>query len=98
MPYSSLKSTAQYYRDNPKAAERKKETDSEVNARPDQRKKRSKLITERRKRKIDGKGGKDVSHTKDGLKLKPPSVNRGSKTDTQGDNNARGGRIKRYKK
>jgi hypothetical protein len=60
------KETAQYYRDNPDARKKKAETDKEFNKKPEQRKKRTELKQERRDRGIDGKGGKDMSHTKDG--------------------------------
>jgi hypothetical protein len=58
--------SAQYYRDNPEARAKKAQTDKKVNSRPEQRAKRAELTAERRKRGIDGKGGKDMSHTKDG--------------------------------
>jgi len=89
LPYSSLGKTARYYRDNPQATEKKDATSTKINRRPEQRKKRS--------RNIYGKGGKDVSHTKDGLKMKPIKSNRGSKTDTHGDVRARGGKTKKKK-
>jgi hypothetical protein len=71
------KETAQYYRDNPEARKKKDAYNKEFNKKPEQREKRSELTTERRKRGIDGKGGKDLSHTKDGkLVLEDPSTNR----------------------
>lgn len=74
---SNPKRTAQYYRDHPEAREKKAQTDKEFNAKPEQRKKRTELTTERRKRGIDGKGGDDLSHTKDGRLVKEdPSTNR----------------------
>jgi hypothetical protein len=60
------KKTAQYYRDNPDARKKKAETDKEFNKKPEQIKKRTELKQERRDRGVDGKGGKDMSHTKDG--------------------------------
>ena len=46
------------------------------------------------RRKAEKKGvnvkGKDVSHTKNGLRLKKSSTNRGSKSDAAGDRRARG--------
>jgi hypothetical protein len=69
--------SAQYYRDNPEARAKKAETDTRVNRRPEQRKKRAELTAERRKRGIDGKGGNDMSHTKDGrIVSENPSTNR----------------------
>lgn len=74
---SNPKRTAQYYRDHPEAREKKAETDKKFNAKPEQREKRSELTTERRKRGMDGKGGDDLSHTKDGRLVKEdPSKNR----------------------
>lgn len=90
----ALSKSAKYYRENPEARAKKAQTDKEINARPEQRKKRSKLVRARRKRGIYGKGGDDVSHTKNGLVMKTPSANRGSKIDTQGDKNARGKKVK----
>jgi hypothetical protein len=73
----SPKETAQYYRDHPEARKKKDAYNKEFNKKPEQREKRSELTTERRKRGIDGKGGKDLSHTKDGkLVLEDSSTNR----------------------
>jgi len=74
---SNPKRSAKYYRSNPDARRKKAATDKKVNARPEQRKKRSELTTERRRRGIAGKGGKDMSHTKDGrIVAEDPSKNR----------------------
>ena len=74
---SNPKRSAKYYRSNPEARRKKAATDKKVNARPEQRKKRSELTTERRRRGIAGKGGKDMSHTKDGrIMAEDPSKNR----------------------
>jgi hypothetical protein len=56
-------------------------------------KKRAEL--KRLRRKLNAPKDKDVSHTKNGVTLKSPSKNRGSKTDTPGDKRARG---RKYKK
>ena len=63
---SNPKRSAKYYRSNPEARRKKAATDKKVNARPEQREKRAELSKERRKRGVMGKGGKDMSHTKDG--------------------------------
>ena len=60
------KKSAKYYRENPEARRKKAATDKKVNARPEQRKKRSELSQWRREQGIAGKGGPDGSHTKDG--------------------------------
>jgi hypothetical protein len=63
---SNPKRSARYYRSNPEARRKKAATDKKVNARPGQKAKRAELSKERRKRGVMGKGGKDMSHTKDG--------------------------------
>ncbi len=90
--------SAKYYRENPEARKKKAKTDKKINARASQRKKRSELSTKRRQLKKKGVNliDKDISHTKNGLVLKKSSVNRGSKSDTKGDREARGG--KKYHK
>lgn len=71
------KKTAQYYRDNPEAREKKDAYNKEYNKKPEQIKKRTELKQERRDRGIDGKGGPDMSHTKDGrIVAEDPSKNR----------------------
>ena len=88
------KSSAEYYRDNKDSYKKKLAAQKEINKRPEERKRRSELVQERRDRVIYGKGGKDVAHTKNGTRLKDPSTNRGSKTDMPGDRKARGGKKK----
>ena len=63
-PYSKLGKTAKYYRKNPKARKVKAAKDKEINSRKEQRQKRSKLRTIRRKAKAAGKNieGKDFDH------------------------------------
>lgn len=98
-PYNELSKSAKFYRDNPKAKAVKKKKDTEVNARPEQRKKRSILSTKNKqadKRGIN-RNGKDLSHTKNGLVYKESSSNRGSKSDSSGDRKARGNGCKKKK-
>lgn len=72
--------SAAYYRNNPEAREKKKEYDTKYNDTPARRKYRAELAQERRDRGIMGKGGKDVSHKKDGsTTLESPSKNRARK-------------------
>jgi hypothetical protein len=74
---ASPRRSAKYYRDNPEARAKKKSYDTKFNEKPEQRAKRSELTTERRKRGIAGKGGKDMSHTRDGrIVAENPSTNR----------------------
>lgn len=95
--YSELSDSAKYFRNNPDARKVKDKISKKVNARKEQRQKRSELTQARRDRGIEGKGGKDLSHTSRGLVRKSVKANRGSKSDTQGDRNARGGRSKKKK-
>lgn len=69
--------TAKYYAENPEARKKHVAYQKKRNARPDQRKYKAELSRERRARGIDGKGGKDLSHTEGGgFKLESPSANR----------------------
>lgn len=69
--------TAQFYRDNPEAYRKKLKKAKAYNAKPSNRKYRSKLAIARKKRGIYGKGGPDLSHTKSGrLVLETPKKNR----------------------
>lgn len=88
--------SAKYYRTHPEARERKKRYDSKFEKSPSQMAKRRELAKKNaehdRKFGSASRKGKDLSHTKNGLRYKPSSVNRGSKTDMAGDRSARGGR------
>jgi hypothetical protein len=86
----ALSKSAMHYRNNKASKDKKAAYDKELNKRPEQRAKRSELVTARRKKGVYGKGGKDLAHTAKGLVFKTPKVNRGSKKDSQGDKNARG--------
>jgi hypothetical protein len=72
------KKTAKYYDENPEAKAKKDSYNKDFNKKPEQKAKRSELVQERRDRGVYGKGGKDMSHTKDG-KIVPesPTTNRG---------------------
>lgn len=90
--------SAAYYKSHPAARKKKAEYDKEFNKKPEQRKKRSELVTKNREHdKKYGKAsraGKDASHTSHGIVYKKSSINRGSKSDTAGDRRARGGKKK----
>jgi hypothetical protein len=90
-----MKKTAKFYASNPEAKAKKDAYNKEFNKKPEQRAKRAELSKINREHQKSGKGkvgdGKDVSHTKRGMVLKPASVNRGSKSDSAGDKRARGG-------
>ena len=86
--------SAKYYASHPEARKKKAATDTKINARPEQVKKRVEANSARRKAKAAGKNvtGKDASHTKNGIVFKKSSVNRGSTSDSAGDRRARGGK------
>jgi len=52
--------------ESPEAKKHKKEYDTKYESTPERRKYRTELTQERRKRGVDGKGGKDMSHTASG--------------------------------
>jgi hypothetical protein len=91
-----IKKSAEYYKKNPESYAKKLAYDKQHNAKPEQRAKRAELVKVNREHQKSGRGrigdGKDASHTKNGIVLKPASVNRASKTDTPGDKRARGGK------
>ena len=88
--------SAKYYHDHPLARERKMRYDTRFESSPAQKAKRRELARHNaehdKKYGAASRKGKDASHTKSGIRYKPSSVNRGSKTDMAGDRRARGGR------
>lgn len=88
--------SAKYYQTHPEARERKKSYDSKFEKSPSQMAKRRELARHNaehdKKYGAASRKGMDASHTKSGIRYKPSSVNRGSKTDMAGDRRARGGR------
>ena len=85
--------SAKYYAANPDKRAAKQSYDSKFQKSKSQVKKRTALNKANRDDPNSKKGdGKDMSHTKSGLKLKPQSKNRGSKSDAPGDKRARGGK------
>ena|SRR5690554_4448253 len=84
---------------NAKRARKVKDaTSTKVSARPDQKAKRRELEKRRREMKKRGRklDGKDLAHTKSGIRVKDSSKNRGSKSDMPGDKRSRGvGRKKK---
>jgi hypothetical protein len=60
------KRSAKYYRDNPEARKKKARYDTRYHDTDERREYRAELARERRKRNVMGRGGKDMSHTKDG--------------------------------
>jgi hypothetical protein len=83
--------TAKFYKDNPDSRKKRLAYQAEYNKQDREVKKRVELNAENRKRGTYGNGdGKDVAHTKSGIKLQKASVNRGSRTAMPGDKRARG--------
>lgn len=69
--------TAKFYASNPEAKAKKYAYDKKRNNKPEQKEYRAELARERRARGMMGKGGADLSHTKDGgFKKEDPSKNR----------------------
>lgn len=84
--------STEHYRRNRKSAKKKQAYDKKLNSKPEQVKKRVESNKARRKAKRAGKNikGKDAAHTKNGIRFKDSSKNRGSKSDMPGDRRARG--------
>lgn len=69
--------SARNYRKNPASYEKKKAYDRKYNARPEERADRAEHNAERRRRGVYGKGGADMSRTKNGgFVAENPSTNR----------------------
>ena len=87
-------SSAEYYRTHPAARERKAAYDTKFESSPVQKAKRRELARHNaehdKKYGSASRRGMDASHTMAGIRYKPSSVNRGSKTDMAGDRRARG--------
>lgn len=85
-----------YYKTHPEARKKKAETDKKINSRPDQLAKRRELAKKNYEHdKAHGEGsrkGKDLSHVGKKTVYKLVKSNRGSKSDSKGDKNARGGK------
>lgn len=89
------KSSMDYYRENKESYEKKKAAQKKINARPEERKKRSELVKINRQKGTVG-DGKDVAHQKGGKTiLQDQSKNRGSKSAMPGDRRSRGGGKKK---
>ena len=89
-PYNKLSKSGKYFRDNPEARKKKDANSKKVNSRPEQRKKRVELQQKRReaiKRGVDTSKS-DYDHAKG--KRVSVKANRGRKSGTKGDRNARG--------
>lgn len=88
--------SSEYYKKNPKARSKRLEYQKKYNKRKSELKRRVELNRINREKGTYGNGdGKDASHTKRGIVMKPQSVNRGSKSDSPGDRRARGGKNRK---
>ena len=58
--------TSKYYASNPAARKKRVAQQRKINDRPDEKERRRKLAADSRERGVMGKGGKDVSHKKNG--------------------------------
>jgi hypothetical protein len=69
--------TSRYYSENPEAKRKRNAYQRKYNKKPSVKKASEERWNERKKRGIAGKGGKDLSHTKDGrMVLENPRTNR----------------------
>jgi len=72
-----MRKSAKYYAANPEARAKKNAYQRKYNKKPAVKNASEERWTERRRRGIAGKGGKDLSHTKNGgMVLESPSKNR----------------------
>lgn len=77
MAESAKGKSAKYYAANPKAAAKKAAYQRKLNKKPSVKKASEERWSERRRRGLAGKGGADLSHTRDGRMVKEsPSKNR----------------------
>ena len=83
--------SAIYYRDHPEARAKKKEYDTKLNSKPAQIKKRTEANAKRREAEAKGQNIKGLDYNHGTNSFIKSSVNRGAKTGTKGDRNARGG-------
>lgn len=97
LPLSKLSKSALWYRKNPKGRKKKNATTHKNNQKPERKRKMAESTKARRKAIKAGKNvkGKDMSHTKNGIRIKDSQKNRGSKSDGAGDKRARGRKKKR---
>ena len=76
--------TAKYYASNPKARAKKASYDKKYHSTPSRKKYRTELNAARRKRKIYGKGGPDMSHTKSGKLVRESASKNRSRNGANG--------------
>ncbi len=77
LPRNQLSRTAKFYRDNPDADDKHKQTSSIAAKKPARKKKNAETRKYRRNNGLEGNGGGDVHHTRNGkLKIMSASKNR----------------------
>ena len=93
-PYSQLSKSARFYRNNPKSREHHRKESSRISLRAPEKKRKAQRDEHNydhdKKHGKSAREGKDISHTKSGLRYKDSSANRGSKSDSAGDARSRG--------
>ena len=67
LPYNQLSRTAKFYRDKPSADIKHKKTSLKAANKPARQKKNAETRKYRRNNDLEGKGGPDVHHSKNGL-------------------------------
>ena len=67
LPYKTLSRTAKFYRDNPEADEKHKASSAKAAKKPARKRKNAETRKYRRNNGLEGKGGPDVHHGKNGL-------------------------------
>lgn len=86
--------SAKYYHEHPEARAKKAAYDTKFEKKAEQKAKRRELAAHNaahdKKYGASSRKGKDASHTQSGIRYKPSSTNRGSKSDMPGDKRARG--------
>ena len=83
--------SAIYYREHSEARAKKKEYDTKLNAKKEQVKKRVESNAKRAEAKKKGQNIEGMDYNHGTNSFVKSSVNRGAKTGTKGDRNARGG-------
>jgi len=78
-PKESLSASAKYYRENPTARSKKAATDKKINARPEQKKKRSESGSKRNAAKKKGQDIKDKDYDHATNSFVSSKTNRGRK-------------------
>lgn len=91
---TAISKSAKHYRENPESRNKKKAYDTKLNSRPEQIKKRTEANAKRAEATKKGQNIKGLDYNHGTNSFVKSSVNRGAKTGTQGDRNARGGKKK----